>query len=151
MVCDVGLYCNNLDVCAEQIKLNAKGCENDNDCVNYAWCSHDGSLTNGTCIAYFSVNNGVVTDCKENIDTPNVNYGCKTGFCVVVDAAADSFACVAPPALGNGYQAKCQADTDCIGTTTYEGVGYAFSGTCTCGINPYGDSYCTLMRGDEPF
>jgi hypothetical protein len=55
--------------------------------------------------------------------------------------------CTKAPVSVNPLPATCLFDGQCTGKNS---LGQTFRGTCTCGYNTFGGSYCSVFAGDKP-
>ena len=140
-VCSPGLRCLNSQ-CRPQLAIGQSGCYNDYDCVNSAGCNQTTNGSPGTCYAYLSVStNSIVSDCSGGVSNL-----CKTSECYKTATFGSYGVCkLATQSLGS-LPVNCTSNANCLGTDGR----YEYTGTCTCGYNKNGTSYCMPFNGDLP-
>jgi hypothetical protein len=141
--CDVGLFCvsnNYAFSCQPQIGANQWGCGSDFDCVNYCGCQYSAGGPPGLCVPYFSLASGSVVPCSNS-----VSLLCGTGACYA--STANVGTCTVAPVSVTPLGQNCTFNGQCSGTNTN---GQSFAGTCTCGYNNFGWSFCQPFIGDQP-
>ena len=122
--CAPGLACIK-GQCWQQIPTGMKGCLTDYDCVNGAGCNA------GQCTAYLSIPPGeTVYNCENS-----TSLLCESRYCT-------EERCVGNVTSQYELPHECQTDSDCM---SEDGT---FATPCTCGMNPWGKSYCGLFPGD---
>eukprot|EP00359_Climacostomum_virens_P003450 CAMPEP_0204906842 /NCGR_PEP_ID=MMETSP1397-20131031/6183_1 /ASSEMBLY_ACC=CAM_ASM_000891 /TAXON_ID=49980 /ORGANISM="Climacostomum Climacostomum virens, Strain Stock W-24" /LENGTH=276 /DNA_ID=CAMNT_0052075847 /DNA_START=236 /DNA_END=1066 /DNA_ORIENTATION=- len=137
--CAPGLYCKS-SVCSPQLPVGATGCASSYECLNSASCNR--TKTSSNCVQYFSVPvGGVVSDCDSNI-----SYMCASGSCSK-SPKAKLGTCVSAIRSVAKQPATCSSNLDCVGVTSNN---QTFTSSCSCGLNPEGNSYCSLFPGDAP-
>jgi hypothetical protein len=143
--CDIGLFCVSVNyafTCQPLIGAYQFGCGSDYDCVNYCGCQYLSSGPPGMCVPYFALAAGSTVPCASG----GVSFLCATGACYAAGNAAVGTCTVAPTSvtpLGN----NCTFSGQCSGTNPQ---GQSFAGTCTCGYNNFGWSFCQPFVGDAP-
>lgn len=145
--CNPGLRCDpDSAVCAPTLSIGQNGCYNDFDCMNGAGCNKPADASTGTCVGYYSLNNGIsVSNCNDDTMSSNL---CASGSCNVTSELGTEGVCV-PGFVSPFTEAKsCNYDTDCQGQNSQ---GLTVNGTCSCGYNVNGKSYCDLYTGDANY
>ena len=140
--CDIGLYCVSKDfkfTCQPLIQAYNFGCGSDYDCVQYSGCQYTSSGPPGTCIPYFSLAIGQVTPCNNG-----VSLLCSTGACY---GSGFTGTCALAPTSSLPLGTSCNYNGQCNGKNAQR---QTFAGTCTCGYNNQGLSYCNPFLGDAP-
>lgn len=143
--CNVGLYCNSQNyqfTCQPLIQPYSFGCGSDFDCVNWCGCRFTSNGPPGTCIPYFSLAANATVQCPKS----GISYLCSTGSCFANGTSFDGV-CTKAPVSVNPLPTTCTMNGQCIGKNT---LGQSFQGTCTCGYNLQGNSYCSVFSGDAP-
>ena len=143
--CNVGLYCasnNFIFTCQPLLQPYQYGCGSDYDCVNYCGCSYNSTGPPGQCIPYYSAAIGTSVPCT-NTGVTNL---CTTGACYYPGQGFYG-TCTQAPASINPIPTQCTVNGQCTGKNS---IGQNFRGTCTCGYNSNGTSYCSLFTGDAP-
>ena len=140
--CDPGLHCID-SVCTELLPVGSTNCFEDYDCENSACINYDKYGAHGTCVPYFSQNNGQnTTDCNEYSLR---SKKCESGTCE--KDARQRPVCIPAFSLQHSPETSCNGDYDC---SAYNANNEIIEQTCTCGRNPYGFSYCAVSMGDAP-
>jgi len=140
--CAPGYYCNQ-NICTKQIPVGEKGCVDDHNCVNNAGCVKTSGQRVGVCVEYMSVENGKETySCLDH----NRSMMCKSGICRTDNTTGFSY-CVEKPKSQETLPVECSDHNDCWSEKVQD---IQIRGTCHCGFNAKGQSYCTLHPGDSP-
>lgn len=142
--CDVGLYCTPSQVCSPLIAVGQSGCYSDYECALSASCNIIDATAPGKCQQLFSLTDGVTVPC---FYTNGNSTLCASGACIIDDPVTMQGHCTTVPMLKASFPSTCTSNTDCIGQNS---KGEVFQGTCKCGFNPSGLSYCTPFPGDAP-
>ncbi|CAG9314651.1 unnamed protein product [Blepharisma stoltei] len=142
--CDVSLRCYK-NRCTSLIKAGETGCTSDYDCYPNSGCNIIGFT--GTCIEYFSLPSGSYISSCSRSKQAGFNYLCSSGVCLMGSFFTSIGTCIDAPVSKQINPQICSADSDCAGSTS----SYQFTSTCTCGMNPYGTSYCQPFYGDTPY
>lgn len=145
-VCAPGLRCDpDQGVCAATLSIGQTGCFNEFDCSNAAGCNKNSTASTGTCVAYYSLNPGMnVSNCNDDTKSSNL---CASGSCEVYSPLGTEGYCV-PGFVSPSKPKACSLDTDCVGSNSQNNQ---VNGTCSCGYNEYGNSYCDLFTGDADY
>ena len=127
--CLMGLYCPQGDTrtCQTQV-ANGGACASDTSCINTHGCN------NGTCVAYFSLDNGVA------VTAPSTN---KWSLCASGEVDTTSNTCVS-------RTNAVAADTPCTAECEYtnaDNTTFTATGSCKCAMNASGNKYCKLGSG----
>lgn len=137
--CNAGLQCD-FGTCVPLLRPGEYGCYNDTNCVNTCGCdTQPESNQPGVCIEYFSVDlYDYVTNC----------YGlmsllCEEINCIPVNTT--HYQCIPAFVSNNDLPRMCESDSDCWGSS----AGVIATGSCDCGYNPTGQSYCSPLPGDS--
>ncbi|CAG9315931.1 unnamed protein product [Blepharisma stoltei] len=144
--CNVGLFCNQAGHCIKQLGIS-NSCNSDWDCQNNLACNR--TLYNpGLCLLYYSIANGdAVGMCVTEL-SEGVSNLCISGSCAQQKPNTNGEGFCQPSIKTVGkFPSKCVGDTDCVGQNTQN---TKYTGTCACGMNPTGESYCNSWSGDEP-
>mmetsp|Transcript_28047 Transcript_28047/g.27734 ORF Transcript_28047/g.27734 Transcript_28047/m.27734 type:complete len:336 (+) Transcript_28047:78-1085(+) len=136
--CDVGLFCFS-SKCSPQIAIGQPGCTKDSQCVNNAGCNID----TGTCVAYLSFPPGTILSSCTN----NYNPLCSSQACATVQGKNY---CQAQVKSLNSLPAYCTDSSNCPAYFDIA-IGAQVNTQCICGLNGFGDSFCSLAPGDEPY
>ena len=113
--------------------MNDAGCQtfsNNNPNVNF-------------CTKYFSLTDDAVL---QGCGNGSVNYLCESGYCVDVATSI----CYSAPTVGKSFPVACEADQDCQSTPTGP-FGLVIENQCSCGLNPTGTKYCSVLPGDSVY
>jgi len=115
----------------------------DTDCVNGAACNVTGTQSKNHCIPYMSIQPHMpVGVCATN----QVSNLCSSGYCQTT--GLNTYACMAIEPSINYLPMKCGSSVDCRAVSDdYFSDGQLY-GTCQCGYNVKGQSYCSLFPGD---
>ncbi|OMJ91427.1 hypothetical protein SteCoe_6007 [Stentor coeruleus] len=146
--CNVGLYCVSMNyefTCQPLIPVYQHGCGSDYDCANGSGCRYTGITPPGPpgmCTPYFSLAINSTVPCPSN----GISFLCQTGACYSSGSGMYGYCTKAPVSSGK-LPVQCTLNGQCTGTNSYK---QTFSGTCTCGFNNNGTSYCTPFLGDAP-
>lgn len=143
--CNVGLYCassNYQFTCQPLIQPYNFGCGSDFDCVNWCGCRFTSGGPPGTCVPYFSLAQNSTVQCSSS----GISYLCSTGACYAQGSSMYGL-CTKAPVSQSALPTQCMFDGQCIGKNT---LGQSFRGSCTCGYNTMGSSYCSVFSGDAP-
>lgn len=145
--CDIGLFCTLLNMtCIPQLKKGQLGCYEDANCVNNAGCQvfSQSNPENNVCTEYFSIEDyEVLTGCNT---TGDVNYLCKSGFCVDIGTSL----CYPAPISEKKTPISCTNNTVCISKLTGK-AGQVFTTGCSCGLNSESDMFCNIFPGDDVY
>ena len=139
--CNPGYHCSN-NVCAALIAAGGTGCKTDYDCVSTSGCNIN--ATAGLCTPYFTVKPEARISTCNKLSEGGYSYLCNTGFCLSSSSRSAIGVCSEAPVASKPNPLECLSNTDCKGSTS----SFNFTGTCTCGINPYAASYCQPFIGD---
>ncbi|CAG9318544.1 unnamed protein product [Blepharisma stoltei] len=145
--CNPGLYCvENANsvlqfTCQPLIKVGQSGCASEFDCVPNANCNFTMNNFPGTCVAYFSAPNGTPVPCAVS----GYSSFCQSGACY--NAGFSDLGVCAPAPVSQQLPNSCVTSNSCMAMNS---LGQTFQGTCTCGYNPTGTSYCSAHIGDAP-
>ena len=119
------------------------GCIDNGACVNVAYCNYTGDLTKSYCVGALTLNPGTtISECINGI-----NYLCANLYCTTNNIG--SYCTDKVRSLGT-LPVSCSVDRDCKSTSD-RFVGGFYIGSCICGNNALGTSYCSLFPGDPPF
>ncbi|CAG9326950.1 unnamed protein product [Blepharisma stoltei] len=141
--CNPGLRCFNQQ-CVPQIHIGGTGCTSDYDCVNGSGCNLASTPANSICFPYFSISNHLpVGYCSPT----NSSMLCNSGLCMEYDGV---YECMSQVSTAKKIPQQCSVDADCMSTRDDYFEYGQLMGSCLCGYNPSGNSYCTLFPGDEP-
>jgi len=119
--------------CQPLLQLGETGitCTDSNECVLGAGCHK------GTCIEIMSLPNGtVLEECTED-----QNFLCQSMMCKSSGGWSSEYECAPAHALNGQAPYPCGSNDDCESS---DGI----TGTCECGKNEAGQSYCLPMNGD---
>ena len=133
--CDVGLYCDDNDICWVQKGKDSR-CKSDYDCQNNMGCNIFYLDDPGYCNEYYSLKSKQwVFNCQnyESNFCESGNCGGPGGKGVCIDGIKPRY-----------LDPKCNQDEDCPG----ESFGWQFFSTCECGYNGDGQKYCKAFLGD---
>lgn len=137
--CDVGLHCRD-KYCKVLLSTEEWGCADDYDCQNNLGCYFStSSSTHGWCLAYMSISDAVLHDCKDY-----THRLCKALTCVAVDGfgygvCSDAFA------SETFYSSSCDSNQDCPTKNNR----FTLDSDCACGFSSKGNSYCRPTLGDS--
>jgi hypothetical protein len=143
-LCDVGLYCKSVNyifTCQPLIAAYQSGCGSDYDCVPNSGCNYNSAGPPGVCVPYYSLSLNSEVPCSAS----NLNMLCSTATCYYTGGYTGT--CALPPKSSSPLPVSCTLNGQCSGTNQN---GQSFQGTCTCGYNNQGSSYCTPFIGDSP-
>ena len=143
--CDVGLYCKSVNyvfTCQPLLQAYQNGCGSDYDCENYCGCVYTALGPPGTCIPYFSLAIGQPVHCSNT----GISYLCQSGACFPSNNNIIGL-CTYAPVSTSPIPASCTSSSSCTGQNSLQ---QTFQGTCTCGYNNNGASYCSVFVGDPP-
>ena len=146
--CAPGLYCYFSQtvlsfICSPLIKTGNSGCLTNSDCEIVSYCNFTGVLATSICIGSFSLLPGVrISNCYNGL-----NYLCQNLYCTT---NIDGSFCTDKVTSLNALPVSCTSDWDCMSTTD-RFVGGFYLGSCVCGNNNEGSSYCSLFPGDWPY
>jgi hypothetical protein len=82
-----------------------------------------------------------ISDCHE---FQYVSDLCSTGWCAKTEIFSSKGKCVDAPVSNHKPPLSCKSEYACLGAAK----GAIYDGSCTCGFNPTGESYCTPFLGD---
>lgn len=148
--CDVGLYCNDDGRCAAQKRLG-ETCKYDEDCKNDLGCNDiDADTDIGVCVKYYSLAIGAPLSKCISVVGESFNSLCSSGVCTPTDSTVfdGPGVCSESVTSQKTLPTSCTKDADCVGTNS---SGTLYTGTCTCGVEEDGTSYCELWSGDTPY
>ena len=143
--CNVGLYCESLNylfTCQPLIYTGSSGCGSDYDCVNSAGCNYGANGPPGVCVTYYTLPLGSQVACSVD----GLSNLCGSGACYNGGNGLLGI-CVPPPVSSSPLPTLCTVGGQCTGRNQ---VGQSFVGTCVCGYNGNGSSYCKPFIGDAP-
>lgn len=146
--CDIGLYCYDQTRCTAQ-KLEGEKCRSDQECRNDLGCNIDYTTQKGSCVKYYSIHNGEDVGTCYSSDREAFNSLCSSGVCSLYDKTVSSGLGVCSENISSqgDLPITCTQNEDCIGI---DSKNTTYTGTCTCGIEEDGTSYCELWSGDDP-
>lgn len=144
--CDVGFYCSPGFYCTAQVSYG-QTCTHDFMCANNLACNRT-LFEDGTCVYYYTIPIGGKVGMCIDMLTEGVSNLCSTGACRL-DSPIDSIGTCTPPLYTPTltYPRICSNDFQCQGI---DGLGYVSNGTCSCGMDMHGFSYCDSFSGDPP-
>eukprot|EP00361_Fabrea_salina_P001189 CAMPEP_0202428950 /NCGR_PEP_ID=MMETSP1345-20130828/2835_1 /ASSEMBLY_ACC=CAM_ASM_000843 /TAXON_ID=342563 /ORGANISM="Fabrea Fabrea salina" /LENGTH=801 /DNA_ID=CAMNT_0049040067 /DNA_START=230 /DNA_END=2632 /DNA_ORIENTATION=+ len=144
--CDVGLFCNSLGKCQQQL-AEGETCKDDFECQNMYACNAT-SRQSGMCVKYFSFEVGeTVNDCMGFKTPEGFSNLCETGSCKKIPGPSTIGICTLQYELDGPYPHTCDRNEDCIAT---DSENKTLMGSCECGMNKDGFSFCNTFSGDEP-
>lgn len=137
--CQPGLYCNfalgEPFKCTEQVGLGMN-CTSEFDCENYLGCNL------GTCVKYYSLSNGEMTDSLLSSGGAEL---CSSGYAVLTTTEEPLVGICSPAPVSSG-----PTPIECTIGTMCQSFNNLASKPCSCGYNGFGKSYCPLFEGDTP-
>ena len=153
--CSVGLYCGKESLCRPQ-KIKGFSCHSDYECDNRLSCNKT-MLGDGTCVDYFSIEDGegvglCMTWFSEGVSNLCKSGSCQKNFTYVFDGNSTGVengvgVCQEPLTISGNYPKTCTDNLDCIGSNS----AYSLQeGTCSCGMGIIGTKYCEAWSGDPP-
>ena len=144
--CNVGLFCSSTNfafTCQPLIAMYESGCGSDFDCINTCGCRFNFNGPPGMCYPYYSLALGSSVPCPKS----GISNLCQTGTCYNPGTGGFLGTCTTSAVSMLPLGTPCTYNGQCTGNNTN---GQTFYGTCTCGYNPTGSSYCTPFYGDHP-
>ena len=140
--CNPGFRCSN-SLCVALLKKGQTGCTTDYDCVPTAGCLKNSTTT--TCVAYFSLKSNTKISLCNKMYQGGYSFLCQTGTCLITNSKTSAGICSEAPVSSNINPNLCKSNNDCKGYTSI----LNYTGVCTCGVNPYANSYCQPFLGDK--
>jgi hypothetical protein len=136
--CSPGFYCNN--TCKNLAELDYS-CLNQYKQNDDSLCQYKLACHNGLCTKLSSLPSGTVVETCNN----NINLMCVSSYCITNSSNINI--CVDKTQTNGTVPKQCTYNGDCL-----VGSGnMIYSTICSCGYNPYANSYCGLASGDEDF